>query len=149
MYDTHMSTPGNTAKLGTAHSNIQTEQSNPSLVGSEPTMHWSAHYRVSTLTHYASLVCGGPFNSYDFLLHGVEGRGESLSIHVVPTQCAGSLRERDETKNIRKASRVGWCKLLNVSQLLFANDTVLDLEGFESKYTTLCSNELTNISILI
>ena len=39
MYDTHMSTPGNTAKLGTAHSNIQTAQSNPSLVGSEPTMH--------------------------------------------------------------------------------------------------------------
>ena len=33
MYDTHMSTPGNTAKLGTAHSNIQTAQSNPSLVG--------------------------------------------------------------------------------------------------------------------
>ena len=28
-----MSTPGNTAKLGTAHSNIQTAQSNPSLVG--------------------------------------------------------------------------------------------------------------------
>ena len=38
MYDTHMSTPGNTAKLGTAHSNIQTAQNNPSLVGSEPTM---------------------------------------------------------------------------------------------------------------
>ena len=39
MYDTHMSTPGNTAKLGTAHSNIQTAQRGPSLVGSEPTMH--------------------------------------------------------------------------------------------------------------
>ena len=39
MGDTYMSTPGNTAKLGTAHSNIQTAQSNPSLVGSEPTMH--------------------------------------------------------------------------------------------------------------
>ena len=39
MYDTYMSTPGNTAKLGTAHSNIQTAQSNPSLVGNEPTMH--------------------------------------------------------------------------------------------------------------
>ena len=38
MYDTHMSTPGNTVKLGTSHSNIQTAQSNPSLVGSEPTM---------------------------------------------------------------------------------------------------------------
>ena len=37
--NTYMSTPGNTAKLGTAHSNIQTAQSNPSLVGSEPTMH--------------------------------------------------------------------------------------------------------------
>ena len=39
MYDTRMSTPGNTAKLGTAHSNIQTAQRGPSLVGSEPTMH--------------------------------------------------------------------------------------------------------------
>ena len=38
MYDTHMSTPGNTAKLGTAHSNIQTLQRGPSLVGREPTM---------------------------------------------------------------------------------------------------------------
>ena len=26
MYDTYMSTPGNTAKLGTAHSNIQTDK---------------------------------------------------------------------------------------------------------------------------
>ena len=26
MYDTHMSTPGNTAKLGARHSNIQTVQ---------------------------------------------------------------------------------------------------------------------------
>ena len=39
MYDTDMSTPSNTAKLGTAHSNIQTAQRGPSLVGSEPTMH--------------------------------------------------------------------------------------------------------------
>ena len=58
MYDTHMSTPGNTAKLGTAHSNIQTAQSSLSLVGSEPTMLQgiSQHttYRVSSLTHYAS-----------------------------------------------------------------------------------------------
>ena len=38
MYDTYISTPGNTAKLGTAHSNIQTAQRGPSLVGSEPTM---------------------------------------------------------------------------------------------------------------
>ena len=30
MYDTHMSTPGNTANLGTAHSNIQTAQRGPS-----------------------------------------------------------------------------------------------------------------------
>ena len=36
MYDSYMSTPGNTAKLGTAHSNIQTAQRGPSLVGSEP-----------------------------------------------------------------------------------------------------------------
>ena len=39
MYATYMSTPGNTAKLGTAHSNIQTAQRGLSLVGSEPTMH--------------------------------------------------------------------------------------------------------------
>ena len=38
-YDTYMSTPGNTAKLGAKHSNIQTAQRGPSLVGSEPTMH--------------------------------------------------------------------------------------------------------------
>ena len=36
MYDTYMSTPGNTSKLGAIHSNIQTAQSSPSLVGSEP-----------------------------------------------------------------------------------------------------------------
>ena len=34
--NTYMSTPGNTAKLVTAHSNIKTAQSSPSLVGSEP-----------------------------------------------------------------------------------------------------------------
>ena len=39
IYDTYMSTPGNRAKLGTSHSNIQTAQSSPSLVGNEPTMH--------------------------------------------------------------------------------------------------------------
>ena len=39
MYDTHMSTPGNTAKPRAAHSSIQTAQRGPSLVGSEPTMH--------------------------------------------------------------------------------------------------------------
>ena len=39
MYDTYMSTPGNTAKLGAIHSNIQTAQSNPSLVGGKPKMH--------------------------------------------------------------------------------------------------------------
>ena len=43
MYDVHMSTPGNTAKLGATHSNIQTAQRGPSLVGSEPTMHYSQH----------------------------------------------------------------------------------------------------------
>ena len=35
----YMGTPGNTAKLGTAHNNIQTAQSSPSLAGSEPIMH--------------------------------------------------------------------------------------------------------------
>ena len=44
MYDTYMSTPGNTAKPRAIHSNIQTAQSSPSLVGSEPTM----YYIVST-----------------------------------------------------------------------------------------------------
>ena len=39
MYDTYMSTPGNTAELGFAYSNIQTAQRCPSLVGNEPTMH--------------------------------------------------------------------------------------------------------------
>ena len=47
MYDTYMSTPVNTAKLGATHSNIQTAQSNPSLVGSEPAMHLSAYYTES------------------------------------------------------------------------------------------------------
>ena len=35
----YMSTTDNTAKLGAIHSNIQIAQSNPSPVGSEPTMH--------------------------------------------------------------------------------------------------------------
>ena len=39
MYDKCVSTPGNTAKLGATHSNIQTAQIGPSLVGSEPIMH--------------------------------------------------------------------------------------------------------------
>ena len=34
-----MSTPGNAVKPRATHSNIQTAQSSPSLVGSEPTMH--------------------------------------------------------------------------------------------------------------
>ena len=52
--NTYMSTPGNTTKLETAHSNIQTAQSSPTLVGSETTMHLSEYYRVSALAHYAS-----------------------------------------------------------------------------------------------
>ena len=39
MYDTYMNISGNTAKLGTAQSNIQTAQRGPSLVGSELTIH--------------------------------------------------------------------------------------------------------------
>ena len=35
----YMNTPGNTAKLRTAHGNLQTAQSSPSQVGIEPTMH--------------------------------------------------------------------------------------------------------------
>ena len=42
-----MSTPGNTSKLGTLHSNVMTAQSNPSLVGTS--MHQSAYYGVSAL----------------------------------------------------------------------------------------------------
>ena len=38
MYE-YMSTPGNTDKLGTTHSNIQTAQNSPSLVGIQPAMH--------------------------------------------------------------------------------------------------------------
>ena len=34
-----MGTPGNTAKPRAIHSNIQTAQRSPFLVGSEPTMH--------------------------------------------------------------------------------------------------------------
>ena len=44
MYDTYMSTPGNAANPRAIHSNIQTAQSNPSLVGRGPTMHESAHH---------------------------------------------------------------------------------------------------------
>ena len=39
MYDTYVSTPGNTAKPRAIHSNIQTAQRSPSFFGSEPTMH--------------------------------------------------------------------------------------------------------------
>ena len=46
-----MSAPGNTAKLGTAHSNIQTAQRGPSLVGSEPTMHADAIVKRAEETH--------------------------------------------------------------------------------------------------
>ena len=55
MYDTSTSTPCNTAKPRAIHSKIQTAQSSPSLVGSEPTMHLSAHHWVSALAHYASV----------------------------------------------------------------------------------------------
>ena len=54
MYDTHMSTPGNTAKLGAAHSNIQTAQK-----GYVPGWERTYNALVSTLlsqhsNHYAS-----------------------------------------------------------------------------------------------
>ena len=41
MYDAYMSTPGNTVKPRAIHSNIQTAKSR--MVGSEPTIHQSAH----------------------------------------------------------------------------------------------------------
>ena len=37
--NTYKTGPGNTAKLGNVHRNIQTAQSCTSLVGSEPKMH--------------------------------------------------------------------------------------------------------------
>ena len=37
MYDTYMSTPGKTAKVGAIHSKIQTAQSSPSIPGWERT----------------------------------------------------------------------------------------------------------------
>ena len=37
-------------------------------------------------------VCGGPFNSYDFFGARGRGEGETLSRHVVSTQCAVGLR---------------------------------------------------------
>ena len=55
--NTYMSTPGNTAKLGAAHSNTQTAQSCPSLVGIETTIHInqhtteSAHYPIMPAKH--------------------------------------------------------------------------------------------------
>ena len=50
----NMSAPGNTTKLGTALINIQTAESCLFLDGIEPTMHYSAYYWVSALSHYAS-----------------------------------------------------------------------------------------------
>ena len=54
MYDTHMSTPANTAKLGTAHSNIQTAQEARPWLGANLQCISQHIYRVSTVTHYAS-----------------------------------------------------------------------------------------------
>ena len=67
-----MSTPGNTAKLGTAHSNIQTAQRGPSLVGSEPTMHSSAHYWVSALSTvpaWHKIISILYYNIYNIILY--------------------------------------------------------------------------------
>ena len=81
MYDTYMSTPGNTAKLGATHSNIQTAQSRTSLVGSEPSMHQSAHklsQRITTLcqpgivgTHINKVYELKKMNSFHTLKHSV------------------------------------------------------------------------------
>ena len=55
LYDTYMSTPGNTAKIGATHSSIQTAQSSPSLVGSEPTINALVSTPLSQHSiHYAS-----------------------------------------------------------------------------------------------
>ena len=48
-----MSTPGNTSMLGTAHSNIQTAQSCPTLVGIEPSMYYYQHSTESA--HYPTI----------------------------------------------------------------------------------------------
>ena len=81
MYDTYMSAPGNTAKLGTAHSNIQTAQRGPSLVGSEPTMHY---------TESALYPLCQPGTHHDEDVGGVEadggeevGQGEELEDRVL------------------------------------------------------------------
>ena len=44
-----MSAPGNAAKLGTTHSNIQTAQSSLFLFGIEPTIHYSPLYTQFSL----------------------------------------------------------------------------------------------------
>ena len=55
MYDTYMSTPGNTAKLGATHSNIQTAQKGLSPVESEPIANALVSTPVSHhSSHYAS-----------------------------------------------------------------------------------------------
>ena len=45
-----MSTPANIVKPRAIHCNMQTAQSRPSLVGSEPTMHYSAHHESHSNT---------------------------------------------------------------------------------------------------
>ena len=84
MYDTYMSTPGNTAKPRAIHSNIQTGQRSPSMVGSEPTMHKSAHHWVSTLTHYVSQA----WNKQDALY--MQHTWYTSARRVLTTQCTAS-----------------------------------------------------------
>ena len=55
MYDTYMSTPGNTAKLGATHSSIQTAQRARSVPGWERTYNQLVSIPLSQhSTHYAS-----------------------------------------------------------------------------------------------
>ena len=54
MYDAYMSTPGNTAKLGATHSNMQTAQRRPSLVGTETYNALVSAQLSQHSTHYAS-----------------------------------------------------------------------------------------------
>ena len=68
MYDTYMSTPGNTAKIGTAHSNIQTAQS------SQPVSGWERTYNalVSILpSQHSNSLCQP----------GIVGRCRSCNIY--------------------------------------------------------------------
>ena len=70
----YMSTLGSTAKPRATHSNIQTAQSSPSLVGSEPTMHLVStllSQHINPLCHYIKIVKCRRFTN-NFIAYYVE-----------------------------------------------------------------------------